>query len=87
MLGARQGDMAREATLTQLEYAQRHGRREKSFFINKLNAFLRIFQESRPTLEFNNHYVANDWLLLDGDLAFSQARFDQLQGDPANLGR
>lgn len=41
----------------------------------------------RYGIEFNHHYVANDWLLLDGDLAFSQARFDQAQGDEPNVGR
>ena len=41
----------------------------------------------RYGIEFNNHYVASDWLMLDGDIAFSQARFDQPQGDAPNAGR
>ena len=41
----------------------------------------------RYGIEFNNHDVASDWLMLDGDIAFSQARFDQPQGDAANAGR
>ena len=34
-------------------------------------------------LEWNNHYVANKWLMLDADLAFSRSRFTELDpGDP-----
>ena len=33
-------------------------------------------------LEWNNHYVANKWLLLDADLAFSRSRFTE--PDPAD---
>lgn len=42
---------------------------------------------TRYGVEFNNHYVANAWLMLDADLAFSQARFDQTQGDAPHAGR
>ncbi len=38
-------------------------------------------------LEFNNHYRATPWLLLDADLAFSQAEFTTPQGDAPNAGR
>jgi outer membrane receptor protein involved in Fe transport len=41
----------------------------------------------RYGVEFNNHYVATEGLLLDADVAFSQARFDQPQGDEPNTGR
>ncbi|MGC4060474.1 MAG: TonB-dependent receptor [Aquabacterium sp.] len=41
----------------------------------------------RYGVEFNNHYTATPWLLLDADLAFSQARFTQAQGDEGNMGR
>ena len=40
----------------------------------------------RRGIEINNHYLATPWLLLDGDVAFSQARFSTPQGDDANLG-
>jgi hypothetical protein len=46
-------------------------------------------EPSRPSkregLEFNNHYVATRWLLLDGDFAYSRARFTT--DDPATPGR
>ncbi|OYU32445.1 MAG: TonB-dependent receptor [Comamonadaceae bacterium PBBC2] len=38
-------------------------------------------------LEFNNHYRATPWLLLDADLAVSRAEFDAPQGDAPNAGR
>lgn len=41
----------------------------------------------RQGIEFNNHYVAKPWLMLDADLAFSQSRFDTPQGDAPNKGR
>jgi outer membrane receptor protein involved in Fe transport len=41
----------------------------------------------RYGVEFNNHCMAAPWLLLDADLAFSQARFAQAQGDEGNTGR
>jgi len=41
----------------------------------------------RHGIELNNHYVANTWLLLDADLAFSQSRFKQEQGEAPNAGR
>lgn len=41
----------------------------------------------RYGIEFNNHYLANSWLLLDADLAFSQSRFKEEQGDAPNAGR
>jgi hypothetical protein len=41
----------------------------------------------RHGVEVNNHYTATPWLLLDADLAFSQARFTQAQGDEGNMGR
>ena len=31
----------------------------------------------RSGVELNNHYIANRWLLLDADLAFSRARYTQ----------
>ncbi|MBC8057352.1 MAG: TonB-dependent receptor [Rhizobiales bacterium] len=38
----------------------------------------------RYGVEWNNHYVANKWLLLDADLAFSKSRFTEPDpGDPA----
>jgi outer membrane receptor protein involved in Fe transport len=44
---------------------------------------------SRPSkrdgIEFNNHYVAAPWLLLDGDFAWSRSRFTA--DDPATPGR
>ncbi|MDP8566429.1 TonB-dependent receptor [Methylophilus aquaticus] len=39
----------------------------------------------RTGIEWNNHYVVNDWLLLDMDLALSKARFTK--EDPAEPGR
>jgi outer membrane receptor protein involved in Fe transport len=42
---------------------------------------------SRHGIELNNHWVIRPWLLLDADLAFSQSRFDQVQGDAPNAGR
>jgi outer membrane receptor protein involved in Fe transport len=46
-------------------------------------------EASRPSkrqgLEFNNHYVATPWLLLDGDVAVSRARFTI--DDPSTPGR
>ena len=41
----------------------------------------------RHGVEFNNHYRATPWLILDLDLALSQARFRQMQGDAPNAGR
>lgn len=41
----------------------------------------------RHGVEFNNHYRATPWLMLDLDLALSQARFRQIQGDAPNAGR
>ncbi|HRH75573.1 MAG TPA: TonB-dependent receptor, partial [Zoogloea sp.] len=41
----------------------------------------------RHGVEFNNHYVAAPWLILDADLAISQARFRHIQGDAPNAGR
>ena len=38
-------------------------------------------------LEFNNHYRATPWLLLDADIAISHAQFDAPQGDAPNAGR
>ncbi|MBS0445317.1 MAG: TonB-dependent receptor [Proteobacteria bacterium] len=35
----------------------------------------------RYGIEFNNHYVVNSWLLLDADLAWSRASFNQFQTD------
>jgi len=40
----------------------------------------------RRGIEFNNHYVATPWLMLDGDVAFSQARFSTPQGDAPTVG-
>ena len=37
----------------------------------------------RYGIEWNNHYVANKWLMLDADLAFSRSRFTEPDpGDP-----
>jgi outer membrane receptor protein involved in Fe transport len=41
----------------------------------------------RHGIEFNNHYVATKWLLLDLDLSASQARFKDVQGDAGHEGR
>ena len=41
----------------------------------------------RYGVEWNNHWVATNWLLLDADLAVSRARFDTPQGDAPNSGR
>lgn len=45
----------------------------------------------RKGIEWSNHYIANDWLLLDFDLAFSQARYRRDDGSgqhiPGSLGR
>lgn len=41
----------------------------------------------RHGIEVNNHYVATPWLTLDADLAFSQARFKDPQGDAPHEGR
>jgi TonB dependent receptor/TonB-dependent Receptor Plug Domain len=41
----------------------------------------------RSGIEINNHYVATPWLLLDADLAFSKARFRDIQGDAPNEGQ
>ncbi len=41
---------------------------------------------TRYGIEFNNHYIATPWLLLDADLALSHARFDTAEGDAPNLG-
>ena len=41
----------------------------------------------RHGIELNNHYAANRWLLLDADVAVSQARFTEDQGDAPNAGR
>ena len=38
-------------------------------------------------IEFNNHYRATPWLLLDADIAFSRAEFNTPQGDAPNAGR
>ena len=38
-------------------------------------------------VEFNNHYRATPWLLLDADLAVSHAEFTTPQGDAPNDGR
>lgn len=38
-------------------------------------------------VEFNNHYRATPWLLLDADIAVSRAEFTTLQGDAPNAGR
>ena len=37
--------------------------------------------------EFNNHYPATPWLLLDADIAVSRAQFMTPQGDAPNAGR
>lgn len=42
---------------------------------------------TRHGVELNNHYVATPWLLFDLDLAASQARFEEPQGDAPNEGR
>jgi hypothetical protein len=42
---------------------------------------------TRYGIEFNNHYRAAAWLLLDADIAVSRARFDQDQGTAPNIGR
>lgn len=45
----------------------------------------------RKGIEWSNHYIANDWLLLDADVALSQARFTKNDGAgrhiPGALGR
>ena len=41
----------------------------------------------RHGIEFNNHWQVRPWLLLDADLAFSQARFRTPQGEAPNAGR
>lgn len=45
----------------------------------------------RKGIEWSNHYIANDWLLFDFDLAFSQARYKRDDGSgqyiPGSLGR
>jgi outer membrane receptor protein involved in Fe transport len=41
----------------------------------------------RYGIELNNHYRATPWLLLDGDVAFSQSRFKSEQGEAPNAGR
>ncbi len=41
----------------------------------------------RRGIEFNNHYVLNQHWMLDLDLAWSRARFDEIQGDEPNAGR
>lgn len=41
----------------------------------------------RHGVEFDNHYRATPWLILDADIALSQARFRQAQGDAPNAGR
>jgi TonB dependent receptor/TonB-dependent Receptor Plug Domain len=45
----------------------------------------------RKGIEWSNHYIANDWLLFDFDLAFSQARYRRDDGSgqyiPGSLGR
>ena len=38
-------------------------------------------------VEFNNHYRATPWLLLDADIAVSRAEFTTAQGDAPNVGR
>jgi len=38
-------------------------------------------------VEFNNHYRATPWLLLDADVAVSRAEFTTPQGDAPNDGR
>ena len=41
----------------------------------------------RQGIEFNNHWAAAPWLLLDADVAISRARFRQATGDAPNAGR
>ena len=41
----------------------------------------------RSGIEFNNHYRATPWLLLDADIAVSRAEFTTPQGDAPNAGR
>lgn len=41
----------------------------------------------RHGIEFNNHYVARPWLMFDADVAISQARFKEDQGDAPQVGR
>ncbi len=41
----------------------------------------------RYGIELNNHYLASPWLLLDGDVAVSRARFTEDQGGDPNIGR
>jgi outer membrane cobalamin receptor len=45
----------------------------------------------RKGIEWSNHYIANDWLLFDFDLALSQARYRRDDGSgqyiPGSLGR
>jgi outer membrane receptor protein involved in Fe transport len=41
----------------------------------------------RYGIELNNHYTATRWLLLDGDIAVSRAKFNEDQGDGPNTGR
>lgn len=41
----------------------------------------------RVGVEFNNHYRATPWLLLDADVAVSRAEFTSPQGDAPNAGR
>jgi hypothetical protein len=41
----------------------------------------------RHGVEWNNHYTATKWLILDADLAMSRARFNADQGDAPNVGR
>jgi hypothetical protein len=41
----------------------------------------------RYGIELNNHYVATRWLMLDADVAWSRARFDEAQGDAPHGGR
>jgi outer membrane receptor protein involved in Fe transport len=42
---------------------------------------------TRQGIEFNNHFQAARWLLLDADIAVSRARFDEAQGTGPNVGR
>jgi hypothetical protein len=41
----------------------------------------------RYGIEFNHHYVVTSWLLLDGDLGLSRAKFTTDQGGAPNRGR
>ena len=41
----------------------------------------------RYGVEWNNHYVATPWLLLDADLAYSRARFTEPDPSDATLGK